>query len=157
MTFELDQVTDSHSLNKDGDKTLSTNTSYNGVEVGAFQVKYINFIMICVGGGTILLCYFLAVYYGHVPAWLPMISDCAVEAPEKYPFRLGIITTAVMLFVNAYLFYFFLNTYELGGRKELDKVGLLLAGLASFGLAIVGAVNEVENTTLHGGLLNQNF
>lgn len=36
---------------------------------------------------TIFLCYGIAVGLGHVKAWLPMISDCAVLPPEKYPFR----------------------------------------------------------------------
>ena len=36
---------------------------------------------------TIFLCYGIAVALGHVKAWLPMISDCAVLPPEKYPFR----------------------------------------------------------------------
>ena len=40
---------------------------------------------------TILVCYGLAVKYGHVKPWLPMISDCAVYSPEKYPFRFGLL------------------------------------------------------------------
>ena len=35
------------------------------------------------GISTIAICYTLFVVLGHGPAWLPMISDCAVTPPEK--------------------------------------------------------------------------
>lgn len=93
--------------------------------------------------GTIFLCYGLAVANGHVPAWLPMISDCAVEAPEKYPFRLGIILGAILMMVEVILAYY----SDTGFSK--NRLCLILGLLASSGLGIVGAINEKENNTVH--------
>lgn len=125
---------------------------------------------------TIVVCYVLAVREGHVPKWLPMvralalprpraaschgllttaisrslqISDCAVYPPESYLFRVGIISSALMIFVTSVLFYFFLSSTT-GRHRFDDKVGVFLAGLATLGLALVGAINEDENGTVHG-------
>ena len=74
-----------------------------------------------------------------------MISDCAVEAPEKYPFRLGIIIGAALLGVEVLLVFF-------ADRKfSKNRFCLVVGILSSLGLEIVGAVNEVENNTIHSG------
>lgn len=92
---------------------------------------------------TIFTCYGIAVYLGHVPAWLPMISDCAVSPPEKYLFRLGIVTGAIFLFIEAKLIYHADKSYT---RSTL---GLILGSIAALGLSIVGVVNEQENNGIH--------
>lgn len=92
---------------------------------------------------TILLCYTLAVVNGHVPAWLPMISDCAVYAPEKYPFRLGVVVGASLLAVQA------VTTYIANKSSALAKPMAVIAVVASAGLATVGVVNEKENDNIH--------
>lgn len=92
---------------------------------------------------TVLLCYALAVSYGHVPIWLPMISDCAIEAPEKYPFRLGIIIGGFLLAVQAVI------TYNANKSSQLATTRFALALIASAGLAVVGAVNSKEDNTVH--------
>ena len=95
--------------------------------------------------GTILLCYGIAVAYKHVPAWLPMISDCAVEAPESYPFRLGMVVAAVLIALQVLLVY-------KAGRYFSGRVSSLLLGVAaSCCLGVVAVVNEVENGSLHSG------
>ena len=98
-----------------------------------------------VSTGTILLCYTLATTLGHVPDWLPMISDCAVYAPEKYPFRWGIMLGAVLIAVQSVLVY--------GADKPYSKskTALNLALFASFCLSVVAVVNEVEDIKIHGG------
>ena len=93
--------------------------------------------------GTILLCYGLAVCLGHVEPWLPMISDCAVEAPEKYPFRMGIV-------IGAFLLGFEVVAVYNGNRAfSRSRVCLFLGCLASCGLGIVGVVNEKEDNPVH--------
>ena len=95
--------------------------------------------------GTLFLCYGIAVVYKHVPAWLPMISDCAVEAPERYPFRLGIVVAAVLIALQVLLVY-------KAGRYFSGRVSSLLLGVAaSCCLGVVAVVNEVENGSLHSG------
>ena len=93
--------------------------------------------------GTILLCYGLAVGLGHVPAWLPFISDCAVKAPEKYPFRMGIVVGAFLLGFEV------VAVYNSDRKYSKDKICLYLGCIASLGLAVVGVVNEKEDNLIH--------
>lgn len=93
--------------------------------------------------GTIFLCYGIAVCFGHVPSWLPMISACAVNSPEKYPFRIGMIVGACLMQVEVLLAYHGNKGYS------RSKFCLVTGTLASIGLGIVGAVNEEENNTVH--------
>ncbi len=95
--------------------------------------------------GTILLCYGLAVGLGHVPAWLPMISDCAVLSPEKYPFRLGLVVGAALLATQVAM------TYSADKPYSKSKTSLVLGLVASLGLGIVGVVNEQECNAVHSG------
>jgi len=93
---------------------------------------------------TLFACYGIAVYFGHVPAWpLPMMSDFAVLPPEKYLFRLGIVTGAVFLAVGSNLMYHADKSFS------HSKLGLVLGMMAALSLAVVGAVNKKENYTIH--------
>jgi len=103
-----------------------------------------------VGIVTIFSCYLVSLSEGVVPAWLPMISDCFVYPPASYISRIGIISTAILLYINAAMFWFYVQEPTFGGRKVDDFLTLFLGSIACFGLAVVGAVNEDENTTLHG-------
>jgi len=109
---------------------------------------------------TIFGCYLIAVGQGHVPAWLPMISDCAVYPPESYFFRIGIILGAGLLVSNCILMLLFRKDIAPEEEKKrtgsgnqidfFDKFSFTLAFIGCSGLATVGAVNEVENTKVHG-------
>jgi len=105
--------------------------------------------------GTIFLCYFIAVSQGHVPVWIPMISDCAVYPPESYFFRGGMISSAVLLnivtiFMLCYRKIPSFNKEPSTSYSTFDEVAYAFATIASIGLAIVGSVNEVENGSIHG-------
>lgn len=99
--------------------------------------------------GTILLCYILAVSLHHVPAWLPMISDCALLAPEKYPFRWGFMVGSALLGVQSLLIY--------GADKPYSKskLALFTGVVAAFCLSVVGVVNEEEDNIIHSGKLTR--
>jgi len=116
-------------------------------KVGKIPASRVSTGACLLGTSTILLCYSLAVGLGHVPAWFPMISDCAVYAPEKYPFRIGMILSSVLVFVNALLFYFYIDSRIT--RNVVDKISIILAGIACIGLAILAAVNEQEDNSVH--------
>lgn len=91
---------------------------------------------------TILLCYSLAVSYHHVPVWLPMISDCALQSPEKYPFRFGILTSGLLMaLVNVMIYLAF---------SPRSLLAACLGVLASLCLGVVGVVSEDEATRVHG-------
>ena len=92
---------------------------------------------------TIFVCYGIAVSLGHVPAWLPMISDCAVLPPEKYIFRLGMVIGSVFLAMDSILIYNADKSYS------HSKLGMVLGIVAPAALSIVGVVNEEENNSVH--------
>jgi len=112
--------------------------------------KIIIILSALIGFGTFFGCFLIAVCLGHVHPWLPMISDCGVSTPEKYLFRIGIITTAGQLALSGICVYFYLHTVTLGGTQTSDKVILFLCLLSTACLSMVGAVNERENGTIHG-------
>lgn len=95
---------------------------------------------------TIFTCYGIAAALGHVPVWLPMISDCAVYAPEKYLFRLGLVTGSIFLHVESILLY---NADKAFSNSRL---GMILSLLASMGMGVVAVVNEKENNDVHTGI-----
>ena len=97
---------------------------------------------------TIIFCYVLAVSLGHVPIWLPMISDCGVYAPEKYFFCGGLITGSVFVFAESILLY-----HAEGKAFSNSRLSLILTLVASVGMGVVGAVNEEENLVVHTGML----
>ena len=97
---------------------------------------------------TIFSCYGIAVSLGHVPVWLPMISDCGVYAPEKYLFSGGLITGAVFSFAEAVLLY-----HAEGKVFSNSRLSLIFSLVASVGMGVVGAVNEKENHLVHLGTL----
>jgi len=113
------------------------------------QASKISIFACTLAGFSIFTCYFIAVSLGHAPAWLPMISDCAIQAPEKYIFRIGLISSALLLELNSVLMLFFLNTPEFGRNKSVDYIALYVVSLACFGLSMVGAINEQENNPVH--------
>lgn len=92
---------------------------------------------------TIFVCYGIAVYLGHVPVWLPMISDCAVLPPEKYLFRLGMVTGAIYLGIDSELLY------RADKSFTRSRLGLVLGIISAVGLSVVGVVNEKENNGIH--------
>ena len=94
---------------------------------------------------TICLCYTLAVSNGHVPPWLPMISDCAVYSPEKYPFRLGLVVSSMLIAVGI------MAVYKADMIYSRNKLALVLGLISTFCLGVVGVVNEAENNTVHSG------
>ena len=97
---------------------------------------------------TIFSCYGIAVSLGHVPVWLPMISDCGVYPPEKYLFCGGLITGAVFVFAESILLY-----HAEGKVFSNSRLSLIFSLVASVGMGVVGAVNEKENLSVHLGTL----
>lgn len=113
--------------------------------LGQVPLNVLFHVSVLLPTATILLCYTLAASLGHVPAWLPMISDCAVLPPEKYPFRWGIVLSAALMGIQSVLVY--------GANKPYSKskVALVVGVLASFCLSVIGVVNEDEDNTIHSG------
>lgn len=89
---------------------------------------------------TILLCYALAVSFGHVKAWLPTISACGEHPPEQYPFRFGIMLGAILLEVEAIALY---------TAKKTSHLTFVLGAIAAFCLGVVAVVAANENNIVH--------
>jgi len=119
------------------------------LRVGSFAVRNLVYGCCSLATGTIFLCYTIAVALGHVPAWLPMISDCAVYPPEKYIFRVGMILSGALIFVNTLAYLFWLGGKAANGSQPSDKVALFFSGVGSIGLMGLAAVNEAEDNSVH--------
>ena len=89
---------------------------------------------------TIFSCYAIAVLLGHVPVWLPMISDCGVHAPEKYFFSYGLVTGSVLICAESLLLY-----HAEGKTFSHSRLCLITSFMAAVGMGVVGVVNEKEN------------
>ena len=118
---------------------------HNMATISSIPASLVAYFGSLVALGTIVLCYILAVSFKHVPAWLPMISNCAVAPPERYPFRVGIVLSAAAFMVLAVLVY----NAERAFTKS--KVALLFGVLASICLMVVGVVNVKEWPPVHNG------
>ena len=95
---------------------------------------------------TLLGCYVIAVACRHVRPWLPMISDCGIYSPEKYPFRLGVVLGSTLMAGEIVLVYYSGKPYS------KSRVSLVTATVGSFCLAVSAVVNEKEDSALHGGI-----
>ena len=87
---------------------------------------------------VILLCYGLAVSLGHKKPWLPTISACGENPPEKYFFRWGIFVSSLFQMLQAVMM-------RAAGRVT-NVTGTLgfVAGLCLSGVAVVQA-NEASH------------
>lgn len=113
---------------------------------------------------TIFICYGIAVYLGHVDKpWLPMISDCGVFPPEKYIFRVGLITSAGLLLRAAKMVRDYVRATArqqqraasatsasfLGLKHSVEDWSVYIVSVSSASLATVAAVSEQEDNPIH--------
>lgn len=92
---------------------------------------------------VVLTCYGLAVSEGHVPAWLPTISDCGDDPPEKFVFTYGMTLVAALLLLESFLMY--------GGDKPYSGSLLILvtSSVAAFFLGVIGCVCSKCDSPVH--------
>lgn len=116
--------------------------------------------------GSLLLCYALATTLGHVPVFLPMISDCFVSAPEKWVSRLAVVTFGgVGMGASVVLLHLYLLNYSVKAEGQLGQLvrgvnlfSFAMGILGSCGLAGVGAVPENDGDgSLHIALATTFF
>ena len=105
--------------------------------------------------GTWATCYVVATSLGHVPYWLPMISDCLVFSPEGPLSRWGLVTAQNLLVLNVVLIFRYQRRctaqlppnavpWPLAGCLMSDHVDFAVGLLAAFcGLQPL-VVNEFE-------------
>jgi hypothetical protein len=113
---------------------------------------------------TIFICYGIAVYLGHVDKpWLPMISDCGVFPPEKYLFRIGLITSAGLLLRAAKMVRDYVRAASrqreraagstrsscCGLNHTAEDCSVYIVSVSSTCLATVAAVSEAEDNPIH--------
>lgn len=114
------------------------------IVLGGVKVGFVVHFSAILSLGTILSCYCLALAYGHVKLWpVPMISDCAVKPPEMFPFRLGIVTSALLMALQSVVIF-------LAGVPR-SKIAMVLGVVGSLALAVVGVINEDEASKVHSG------
>ena len=97
---------------------------------------------------TVLICYFLAVSLGHVPAFFPMISDLDTNPPEYYVFRIGFLfSSLLLLFCEWQLKCLYANVF-----REFDKtraVAYAVSCVSALFLALLTSISEDEFYDLH--------
>ena len=113
----------------------------------SLEIKYLTLLTLI----TIFTCYIIAVLKGHVPAWLPYISDCAVGYPEAYIFRSGMTLSSFFITLNYYEFYLFIRKYN---KTIMPLIGFIVGAISNLGLSVVSVVNEKENRVLHLSLIH---
>lgn len=112
--------------------------------VGRLRASTVFHVKCVLGLSTIILCYILAVSFKHVrSAWLPMISDCAVLSPEKFFFRYGVLTAALLMICESVIIYL--------AAVPRSKVALVLGSLSALCLGVVAVDNEREAPSVHSG------
>ncbi|XP_065198099.1 DNA damage-regulated autophagy modulator protein 1-like [Sycon ciliatum] len=112
---------------------------------GSMSAKTITYFTVILTTTTILTSYVIAVSLHHEPAFLPMISDCAIKSPEMYLFRYGMLVSASLLACNVLVIHAATkSTYSLAHASMTSGL------LAAFGLGLLTAVNVHEFTPVHG-------
>lgn len=91
---------------------------------------------------TIILCYILAVTLQHKPIWLPTISECGEQAPEKYFFRWGILVGGLLLMIEGVMLH---------GAKRNSTLVLVLSLITGASLTGVAVVASNEDLPVHLG------
>ena len=114
-----------------------------GTVLGDVPVLKLNHFVAASTLFTILLCYTIAVEEGHVPAWLPTISQCGDTPPEMYIFRYGILTGAMGLVVLS------LYIYTADFSFSHNPTNVCLGVIAALCLGVVAIVADNENNLIH--------
>ena len=111
--------------------------------LGSLKASFVFHFTSTVGLCTVVLCYTLAVSFKHVKPWLPMFSDCAVMSPEMFPFRFGVLTTAMLMGCESVVIFL--------AAAPRSRSALWLGVLASLCLGVVAVVNMKEAPKVHSG------
>ncbi|CAN7998680.1 unnamed protein product [Ixodes hexagonus] len=106
--------------------------------------------------GTFILTYLISIALGHVEADFPYISDTGTYAPESCVFSQLLNLCAVLMAGTVYVRYKEVEQYyrdhlsqESPKVLRLNRVGLWLGWMASFGVSIVANFQETEVLYVH--------
>jgi len=134
--------------------------------LGRIEVSTLLRALLLFSWGSLVLCYVITVSLGHMPVFLPMISDCFVYAPEKYVSRLAVVTFGgVGMGSSVVIIHIYLRNYSVQAEGVLGAVvsavnwfSFALGIIGSCGLAGVGAVPENDGDgSLHVALATTFF
>jgi hypothetical protein len=92
---------------------------------------------------TLVLCFSISLFFNHIDI-IPFVGECGLFPPEKYIFRCGIITCAVLLCISCVGVYWSNDGYRC-------VITLIAALLGCVGLAGLGSVTPIEFALLHEG------
>ncbi|XP_077994802.1 DNA damage-regulated autophagy modulator protein 1-like isoform X1 [Glandiceps talaboti] len=101
---------------------------------------------------TFVISYCISVVLGHVPAEFPYISDTGTYQPESCIFGQLLNITAALAFMTIYVRYKQVVEYnrEASARVlTVNKVSLVLGGLACLGMSMVGNFQEKSIQSMH--------
>ncbi|XP_063678238.1 DNA damage-regulated autophagy modulator protein 2-like isoform X2 [Bolinopsis microptera] len=113
---------------------------------------YLPFLLTLLIGGGIVMCYCMAVAYGHVEAAFPYISDTGTFPPESCVFTLFLNCAAVVLlaiFTLKYLHVVQYNRQCSSAVTRINTAALVIGYVAAFGIMVVGAFQETNVLAVH--------
>lgn len=73
---------------------------------------------------------------------IPVISDCGVQCPEKYVFRIGFVVGGLLMAVQCV-------TISYLDKGPTQRASLVVGLIQGCGIAVVGVVSETENIKVH--------
>ncbi|XP_028853232.1 DNA damage-regulated autophagy modulator protein 2b [Denticeps clupeoides] len=101
---------------------------------------------------TFLFAYVTAVVLKHVDAFVPYISDTGSEAPERCVFGIMLNISAFLGIATTYVRYKqvqALTGWEESRLHQLNLLGLVLGGISSFGMCVVGNFQKTTLFSVH--------
>ncbi|KAL5252303.1 hypothetical protein ACHWQZ_G015166 [Mnemiopsis leidyi] len=113
---------------------------------------YLPFLLTLLIGGGIVICYCMAVAYGHVEAAFPYISDTGTFPPESCVFTLFLNCAAVValaIFTLKYLHVVQYNRQCSPAVTRINTAALITGYIAAFGIMVVGAFQETNVLAVH--------
>jgi len=123
---------------------------------GRFPVTWVPLLSSILSVVTIGLCYYLAVNAGHVEPFPDTdITHCGKEAPERYVFRIGIVSSSVIMVYGYILMRQWIQGQEAlnDGHTPrpkccitLEDIASLLGVIGSLCLVVSASVIEAEDT-----------
>lgn len=123
---------------------MSTNLSH-------FPAKLVPLVSCVIAASTIGICYFLATSAGHTPPFPHTdITHCALYAPERFIFRVGMLTASTFMMLLWYLMGAW-TSFVAPSRHDINpglQLESILGYIASWCLIISSAVLESDGTTM---------
>ncbi|KAL4224506.1 autophagy modulator [Mactra antiquata] len=116
-------------------------------------MSYLPIALVLLAAATFVATYIIAIGKGDITADFPYISDTGTKPPESCIFSQCLNMCAGLCLCTIYVRYKLVkvlgDTVEDGTLRKLNKIGLVLGCITSFGLSLVANFQETNVETVH--------